>query len=52
MKMEIAVSVCDEEGRLIAFQRMGRAFSQPLRNGNVGFPLVPSVQPGGALFPR
>ena len=28
MKMEIAVSVCDEEGRLVAFQRMDGAFSE------------------------
>jgi uncharacterized protein GlcG (DUF336 family) len=26
MKMKIAVSVCDEEGRLVAFQRMDGVF--------------------------
>jgi glc operon protein GlcG len=30
MKMEIAVSVCDEEGRLVAFQRMDGAFSESI----------------------
>jgi glc operon protein GlcG len=28
MKMEIAVSVCDEGGRLVAFQRMDGVFSE------------------------
>jgi len=28
MKMKIAVSICDEEGRLIAFQRMDGVFSE------------------------
>jgi uncharacterized protein GlcG (DUF336 family) len=29
-KMEIAVSLCDEEGRLVAFQRMDGAFSESI----------------------
>ena len=28
MKMKIAVSICDEEGRLVAFQRMDGVFSE------------------------
>jgi uncharacterized protein GlcG (DUF336 family) len=30
MKMKIAVSVCDEEGRLVAFQRMDGVFSESI----------------------
>jgi glc operon protein GlcG len=30
MKMKIAVSICDEEGRLIAFQRMDGVFSESI----------------------
>lgn len=30
MKMEIAVSVCDEGGRLVAFQRMDGVFSEAI----------------------
>jgi uncharacterized protein GlcG (DUF336 family) len=30
MKMKIAVSVCDEEGHLVAFQRMDGAFSESI----------------------
>jgi uncharacterized protein GlcG (DUF336 family) len=30
MKMKIAVSVCDEGGRLVAFQRMDGAFSESI----------------------
>ena len=30
MKMEIAVSVCDEEGRLVAFQRMDGVFLESI----------------------
>ena len=30
LKMEIAVSVCDEEGRLVAFQRMDGVFSESI----------------------
>ena len=30
MKMKIAVSICDEEGRLVAFQRMDGVFSESI----------------------
>jgi glc operon protein GlcG len=30
MKMKIAVSVCDEGGRLVAFQRMDGVFSESI----------------------
>ena len=30
LKMKIAVSVCDEEGRLVAFQRMDGVFSESI----------------------
>ena len=30
MKMKISVSICDEEGRLIAFQRMDGVFSESI----------------------